>query len=275
MSCACIDGSLQALLKNDCMRTLNMSHGSIDGKGGAILAEGLERNESLNRFIIDDNPLGLTAARLLMRASPKGNKERELSMLRCGCSNMAKEASVFDPSSPDGDYELDMTNPYSAVVLEHIIRHISSGTGVFGSKDPKLAGFAELDGRRWTCPAFNAVKEGRAALPTTGSLAFRFESVRRIAGEDDALGEDEMQCIERLFKAATMGADREALVNIITSGNTFLKSEQVGMLMTKYMKSAREQVQLVSQCMFRIVDSSARKSLVGMMSPEAQARSSH
>jgi hypothetical protein len=31
-----------------------------------------------------------TAARLLMRASPKGNKERELSMLRCGCSNMAK-----------------------------------------------------------------------------------------------------------------------------------------------------------------------------------------
>jgi hypothetical protein len=62
-----------------------------------------------------------------MRASPKGNKvllpalvcsvtmtvlqERELSMLRCGCSNIAKEASVFDPSDPDGDYELDMTNP--------------------------------------------------------------------------------------------------------------------------------------------------------------------
>jgi hypothetical protein len=41
-----------------------------------------------------------------------------------------------------------------------------------------------------------------------------------------------------------MSADREALVNIITSGNTFLKSEQVGLLMTKYMKSAYEQVEL-------------------------------
>ncbi len=104
-------------------------------------------------------------------------------------------------------------------------------------------------------------------------------------------------------QAATLGADREALVNIITSGNTFLKSEQVGMLMTKYMKSAYEQVmlhvtrhtshvthhtshvthhtshititlqvKLVTQCMFRIVDQSARKTLIGMMSPEAQVR---
>jgi hypothetical protein len=31
-------------------------------------------------------------------------------------------------------------------------------------------------------------------------LLVRFESVRKIAGEDDALNEDEMQCIERLFK---------------------------------------------------------------------------
>jgi hypothetical protein len=83
---------------------------------------------------------------------------------------------------------------YSAVVLEHIIKHISSGTGIFASKDPKLTGctrrthtlpslppfyphtfpgFAELDGRKWSCPAFNAVKEGRAALPTSGTLAFR------------------------------------------------------------------------------------------------------
>ena len=105
-----------------------------------------------------------------------------------------------------------------------------------------------------------------------------------------------------------MGPDREALVNIITSGNTFLKSDQVGMLMSKYMKSAFEQVKLthhtshlthhtshiahhtlqithhtshpipfaaqvklVTQCMFRIVDQSARKSLIAMMSPEAQA----
>ena len=181
---------------------------------------------------------------------------------------------MFDPSAPDGDYELDMSNPcvcvlrwtyracdrrcratpyscitthtsqhtrplytphtsscgshlactfhtrshappltderrsYSAVVLEHICKHISSATGVFASKDPKLPGtltphfshsvpalqsysvrrwaasftreitmnalgYAELDGRRWSCPAFNALKEGRASLPTTGILAFR------------------------------------------------------------------------------------------------------
>jgi hypothetical protein len=33
------------LLKNDCMHTLIMSHNSIEGKCGAMLAEGLERNE--------------------------------------------------------------------------------------------------------------------------------------------------------------------------------------------------------------------------------------
>jgi hypothetical protein len=97
----------------------------------------------------------------------------------------------------------DERRSYSAVVLEHIIKHISSATGVFASKDPKqpgaitpdvsdfivaiqlcylicarnddeCPGFAELDGRRWSCPAFNALKEGRASLPTTGILAFRY-----------------------------------------------------------------------------------------------------
>jgi hypothetical protein len=38
-------------------------------------------------------------------------------MLRCGCNNIAKDASVFDPSSPDGDYELDMSNSYVNVTL--------------------------------------------------------------------------------------------------------------------------------------------------------------
>ncbi len=36
---------MQVLLKNDCMQTLDMSHNNIEGKSGAILAEGLERNE--------------------------------------------------------------------------------------------------------------------------------------------------------------------------------------------------------------------------------------
>lgn len=63
----------------------------------------------------------------------------------------------------------------------------------------------------------------------------------------------------------------------------------MGILMTKYMKSAHEQVKLVTQvnkravivsssadaslsmqCMFRIVDQTARKSLIAMLSPEAQ-----
>jgi hypothetical protein len=33
------------LLKNDVMQTLDLSHNSIEGKCGAMLAEGLERNE--------------------------------------------------------------------------------------------------------------------------------------------------------------------------------------------------------------------------------------
>jgi hypothetical protein len=42
----CTDSHLvQVLLKNDCIQTLDMSHNNIEGKSGAMLAEGLERNE--------------------------------------------------------------------------------------------------------------------------------------------------------------------------------------------------------------------------------------
>ena len=47
-------------------------------------------------------------------------------------------------------------------------------------------------------PAFAVPWVTRVRVDAFG--CFRFESVRKLAGDGDALNEDEMECIERLFK---------------------------------------------------------------------------
>jgi Ran GTPase-activating protein (RanGAP) involved in mRNA processing and transport len=260
-ACAAIG---HALKRNGPLLHLDLTKNQINGRGAALIAEGLAENGNLHALVLNDNPLGAVGGRLLIRASPKLNKERELCMLNCNASSgpVVKDSAVFDPSQPTGMYELDMSDPYSHIVLKHLLLGVSRNDGIFATQP-------ELEGKRWNPPSAEDLQDEKAKLPDKGILSFKFEVEKKIAGEQDTLSSEDMMMIERLFQLAAKGSDREALIFMITSGNTFMQSDQVASLFQKYMKTPQEQVQLVTKCMFRLADSDAKDLLIDMMSPEA------
>jgi Ran GTPase-activating protein (RanGAP) involved in mRNA processing and transport len=253
-----------ALKKNGPLLHLDLTKNQINGRGATLIAEGLAENVNLQVLILNDNPLGAVGGRLLIRASPKMNKERELCMLGCNASSgpALKDSAVFDPSQPTGSYELDMSESYSHIVMKHLLLFVSRKNGIFATPP-------ELEGKRWNPPTVEDVQDEKCNLPNKGILSFKFELEQQKSSDSDALDSTDMLIIERLFQLAAKGSDREALIFMITSGTIMLKSEQVASLFQKYMKTPQEQVQLVTKCLFRLVDSEAKDSLIEMLSPEA------
>jgi Ran GTPase-activating protein (RanGAP) involved in mRNA processing and transport len=258
-----------ALSVNGRLQHLDLTKNQINGRGAALIAEGLAENKNLQVLILDENPLGAVGGRLLIRASPKLNKERELSMLNCNAASAAsasavKDSAVFDPSQPTGSYELDMAEAYSHIVVKHLLVFVGKNAGIFSTQP-------ELEGKRWNPPTAQDVQDEKVKLPDKGILSFKFEMHKSKPAEEDSLNSTDMIMIERLFQLAARGSDREALIFMITSGGTFMKSEHVAFLFQKYMTTPQEQVQLVTKCMFRLLDSEAKDSLIDMLSPEAFA----
>jgi Ran GTPase-activating protein (RanGAP) involved in mRNA processing and transport len=253
-----------ALKKNGPLLHLDLTKNQINGRGATLLAEGLADNVNLQALILNENPIGAVGGRLLIRASPKKNKERELSILNCNSSSgpALKDSAVFDPSQPTGSYELNMSESYSHIVMKHLLLFVSKKTGIFATPP-------ELEGKRWNPPSAEDVQDEKCNLPNKGILSFKFELEQQKSSDCDALDSTDMLIIERLFQLAAKGSDREALIFMITSGAVLLKSEQVASLFQKYMKTPQEQVQLVTKCLFRLVDSDAKDSLIEMLSPEA------
>jgi Ran GTPase-activating protein (RanGAP) involved in mRNA processing and transport len=261
-ACAAIGNALK---NNGPLQYLDLTKNQINGRGAALIAEGLAENGNLHALILNENPLGAVGGRLLIRASPKLNKERELCMLDCNASSgpAVKDSAVFDPSQPTGTYELDMSDHYSHIVLKHLLLGVSRNAGIFTTQP-------ELEGKRWNPPTAEDLQDEKARLPDKGILSFKFEVEKKsMPGDEDTLNKEDMMMIERLFQLAAKGSDREALIFMITSGGTFMKSEQVASLFQKYMKTPQEQVQLVTKCMFRLADSDAKDLLIDMLSPEA------
>jgi Ran GTPase-activating protein (RanGAP) involved in mRNA processing and transport len=257
-----------ALKRNGPLLYVDLTKNHINGRGAALIAEGLAENVNLQALVLDENPLGAVGGRLLIRASPKLNKERELSMLNCNASSgpaNTKDSAVFDPSQPAGTYELDMSESYSHIVMKHLLLFVNRKVGIFSTQP-------ELEGKRWNPPSVEDIQDEKCRLPDKGILSFKFEVEKQVTpNEDDSLNSTDMIMIERLFQLASKGADREALIFMITSGSTFMQSDHVASLFQKYMTTPQEQVQLVTKCMFRLVDSSAKDLLIDMLSPEALA----
>lgn len=76
------------------------------------------------------------------------------------------DASVFDPSNPTGNYELDMSDPYSMVVCRHLLHIVFNQKGIFASR-------VELNGKNFQMPDPES-DESTWVFPKAGVLSFKY-----------------------------------------------------------------------------------------------------
>ncbi|KXZ46392.1 hypothetical protein GPECTOR_44g68 [Gonium pectorale] len=100
----------KAIKSNATLQLLDMSGDSVSGDTSLVLLDSVQDNGALRVIILRDNPVGVLAARRLLKAANQGVIE-SVDLLGCSFGGMGSSTVVWDPHDPDGVYDLDLEVP--------------------------------------------------------------------------------------------------------------------------------------------------------------------
>ena len=121
------------LSKTQILKHLDLAHNRISSEGSMVLAEGLERCQSLDSLRLDGNPIHRSGARSIWMANARSSdgfgKRCLLSLSGCGLSF---DTASFEPTEPAGKYVLDMRLTFAHTILRTLMKMAAEGSGVIG-----------------------------------------------------------------------------------------------------------------------------------------------
>ena len=115
----------QSLRKNEMLKVLDVTHDQIQEKGAFVLADMLKENRGLEKVILSDNPIGQRGGRAVLRAINRMVElgmahTRQVVLSQCNY-NFSTADTIFDPATPGGTYECDLTKPYDRAVAWELV----------------------------------------------------------------------------------------------------------------------------------------------------------
>ena len=112
-----------ALKYNKSITHLDLSNNSLVPRSTCVLANALSHNTTLKLLNISDNMLGRIGSQAVVAAiqrttSGEGGQRRVISFANCDC--MREDKTLFDPAKPQGQWVLDLEEPYSQMIAEEL-----------------------------------------------------------------------------------------------------------------------------------------------------------
>ena len=250
-------GMLADAIASSNLKTLNISYSRISFGGATVIAQELEKSTSITFINMDGNPIGKPGVRVLMKTLQKIGVERDfppdISLKNCEKGTGTK--CTFDPDTPEGDYELDMSDGLSAGVLKTMLRLHAMGRGFFVGLDEARSINMEalkvqarpppnamLNDQRYTIslPSYESKDEdgnpcrvvnpdeSTWKIPSSGTLLFKFASLKTRNPEEDSLDEGSMHHLEEAFESRkNQHAQRIEVMEIYIRPETVLTFEQL------------------------------------------------
>ena len=116
-----------ALLDNDVLEELIVSSNNLEGTAIFAICVGARESKSLTYLNIDGNPIGEAGARILMTLPlTRGNTLRFSAK---NCDVTIKHANcVYNSTIPNGDYRLDLRDPYQQAVYIDLLDNIAKNS---------------------------------------------------------------------------------------------------------------------------------------------------
>ncbi|GFR44940.1 hypothetical protein Agub_g6028, partial [Astrephomene gubernaculifera] len=170
----------KALKSNATLQVLDLSGDSVSGDTSLVLLDSLAENGSLAHLILRDNPVGVVAARKLLKALHGGALE-SVDLLGCSFGGMGGSTVVWDPHDPDGVYDLDLEVPAHYQVAVELVG-LSAHMGLRSWRA------ATLNGR-----PFRLNSTSKQQLPLRGRLHVEFVSCTPLVRDDRPLSDAEVR----------------------------------------------------------------------------------
>ena len=111
-----------SLLTNRSIERLDLSYNSVSPAAAMVIANALVDNDVMRLLNLDGNKVGVRGAASLMGALRSGNDiliNRSISL--DNCDTTFDNESLFNPLAPQGNYTLQLKNPYDNMVAEALL----------------------------------------------------------------------------------------------------------------------------------------------------------
>lgn len=289
----------EALKSPDCsISWLNLGHNRIHERAASVLSIRLEENKSLRTLILDGNPLGRSGCRRILNSclgknsdssaeriftDPEGEQaesEGTIQVSMEGCNIGMVSGSSFDPSEPGGDYSLDMSDPYSQLVVRDLLKIAAAGRGAF------VQGLTRLDNAPLKLEYEDLELE--PDVPTSGELTCRFVNLKTPPAEHERMPDHLFLPLVRAFEeglvsdASSKQMDTEdhsfkrsaslkkkqqkqmegmAMFDVLLTGDTVMALDQAKHLLS-LMKHRKDRVAFASQVFHKVLGAGSGKRML-------------
>ena len=243
-----------------------------------LVAGPLEFNKSLQKLVLDGNPIGQSGCRRLM-SSALGFKnslesqvkdDRNLEISLRDCTSGVMDANSFDPAEPNGEYLFDMSNPYSRLIVRDLLKIEAMGKGQF------IRHTCELNWEPYNLPKMTSF-EKEAEVPEEGEFAFRFVSLRKPpwAGGDTELHDTVFESLMEHFQNNTKPPPGEhrmgkiEYLRVLITADTIFSYEQAAKLIVELLTS-EEKIQFLAEIYHKFNEPDGNKRLARAFLTEAE-----
>ncbi|GLI66639.1 hypothetical protein VaNZ11_010475 [Volvox africanus] len=170
----------KALKGNTTLQVLDMSGDSVSGDTSLVLLDSLAENGALTQLVLRDNPVGVVAARKLLKALHQGVIE-SVDLLGCSFGGMGGSTVVWDPHDPDGVYDLDLETPAHYQVAVELV-------GLAAHMGLRSWRAVTLNGK-----PFRLNNTNQMQLPVRGRLHVEFVSCTPLVRDEGPLTDTEVR----------------------------------------------------------------------------------
>ncbi len=118
-----------AIAANTILQRLDLAHNRVEVPGAFVIADGMDRNKTLTKLVMDGNPIGHAGGRELLRTIRELGDLRDISLRDCNIQSRDTKLMDFDPSAPSGEYNLDLSNNYDRAIVAQLLKVVKGSGG--------------------------------------------------------------------------------------------------------------------------------------------------
>jgi hypothetical protein len=173
---------LEEVLQDGVLEEIDLSNNQINEKQAQVISGLLKRSKTLKRVKLSKNPIGKRGGRAMFKALLVLEAFGvSVDLSGCDLGSEDKTLHLFDPANPNGDYNLDLTDPYDEFVGHELVELAWLEEGENWQNEM-------LDGKPYNLqePEDLGIEFGRSSrlvdyfeLPDEGVLTLRYASTRR------------------------------------------------------------------------------------------------
>ena len=121
-----------ALGENNALTELDLSFNAVKATAALVLANAFHRNHTLTSLDLAGNPIGKRGGEAIITAVRRYQLPERFLHVNLANADLEQDTAVdgnlFNPTSPNGTYLLDMTTPYAQIVVQELYRLATTTT---------------------------------------------------------------------------------------------------------------------------------------------------